>query len=41
MRLLGGFPAPELKFQEEMDEIFMNPLNDRGISPIEERAAQK
>jgi hypothetical protein len=38
---LGGFLAHELKIRQEKDEIFMNPLNERGISPIEESVAQK
>jgi hypothetical protein len=38
---LGGFLAQQLKFQQENDEIFMNPLNERGISPIEESVTQK
>lgn len=40
-RVLGGFLAHEINFHRENREIFMNPLNQRGISPIEESAAQK
>jgi hypothetical protein len=40
-RILGGFLAREIKFLREDREIFMNPLKQRGISPIEESSAQK